>query len=356
MKKIILGIYCPTFLIANHNTDHKINLDFKKVNQFSNLETKFIANFLYSFSFNFNKVIFKILKINLKFLIHKLKKNKDFNLIYHYGIPINHSFFYDLIKNIPCIVTAGFSTDSHLISILGFLPDRNIEAKLLALKLEKASLIHFHTINGRERFLSYCPEFIDRSVSIPFLLPALDKIDTIIEKDNSFVSILYVGYQGEIKGLPELILALNNIDINFLNFHKVEINIVSKYKPDPILNLKINWWPKLSNKKILTLMKRAHIFILVSPRDSYGLVLIEAMAHSCAIITDNDQTRQEIIGDSGICIFPNNVKILKNTIVELVENKNFTREIGIKAFNRFIENFSPKIVGKMYEDAFEKLI
>lgn len=43
-----------------------------------------------------------------------------------------------------------------------------------------------------------------------------------------------------------------------------------------------------------------NVFTLPSPKESFGLVYLEAMACNKPIVTQNDETRQEIIGDAGI--------------------------------------------------------
>jgi glycosyltransferase involved in cell wall biosynthesis len=351
-----LGIYCPSIQLGFYNTDYLINREFKRIIEFSNINTEFLSDPLYTLSFNVDKISNKLFRDKFNLLIHKLPNKLNVDLIYHYGHPKNGIIFFKKINNIPCVVTTGFRTDKQIIASYGFLSDRKHEADILAQELEKASLIHFHTINGRERFLYYRPEFKQKSVSIPFFLPSLASFNEITTKSESKMSILFVGYDGDRKGLPELIEAFEQINSDFLKENNVEINIVSKIKPKSKTNLSFNWWSKLSHNEVLDLMKDTNIFVLVPKYESYGLVLIEAMANSCAIITDDDLTRLEIIDNCGRCIPSGNINRLKDTLVELIGDKVKTRELGEKAFIRYIYNYSPRIVGKLYEDAFSELL
>ncbi len=355
-KKIKLGIYCPSFIIGFHNTDYNMVRQFKLIEEFTEIETVFLSHPLYTFTFNLDKLLSKLFHMKFKFLTHKLPSNFDVDVIYHYGHPIKEIDFFKTINNTPCIITTGFMTDKTVIAKKGYLTDRKIDADLIEQSVNKATLIHFHTLNGKERFLYYKPDFDKKSISIPFFLPSLKNYNEITLKDGNKISILFVGYDGVRKGLPELISALNQLDELVFKKNNIEINIVSKYKPKTNSNYKINWWSKLPHYEIKNLMSKSNIFVLVPKIESYGLVLIEAMANSCAIITDDDITRKEIIGDCGICISPENVNVLKETLINLIEDKEETKKLGEIAYLRFKENFTPTIVGKMYEEAIKKLV
>lgn len=353
-----IGIYCPNWLLSWHNTDHKIVKMFSRLDEFSDLELDFAASASYTLSFNANRFLQRLLSNAPQMLKYSLNKNAESDLIYHYGTPASPSCFYKMVSNAPNFITTGFMTDRYMENAFGKVVDRQQEADDLAKSMEHASMIHFHTEGGRSRFLQYRPEFEKKAVSIPFFLPNIEaskRIHNADSNDTQSVKILFVGNEGARKGLHELMDALDFLGSEYLNKFKVELTVVSKDKPQPKCNYPIMWHKKLPHKEVIKEMEKSSIFVLVPKNESYGLVLIEAMNSGCAVITDDEDTRKEIVGDAGILLPSLSIESIAFGLQTLIEDEQHRTLLGQRAQKRIKNNFLPNVVAKQYEDTFKSL-
>jgi len=354
---INLGIYCPNWLLARHNTDYQVVQMLGRLTEFSEVKTHYVASRSYTMTFNLDKLLQRI-HTPARFLQHGIAgDNAYLDLIYHYGAPAMPDLFFETVKPHPVFMTSGFMTDRFVREVFGKRVDRQEEADNIARVADRAEMVHFHTRGGMERFLYYRPDFREKTASIPFFLPALTSKDVSEKaKAGTDIHILFVGSDGIRKGLPKLIDALDMLGSWYLNIHRVAITIVSKDKPRPKSSYKLKWFSKLPHRQVLDLMQCASIFVLVPDNESYGLVLIEAMNAGCAIITDDDEPRNEIIGDAGIQLSSRSAASIARTLKLLIEDAELRGNLGKKAAKRAADRFHPQVVAAEYETCFRNLL
>jgi glycosyltransferase involved in cell wall biosynthesis len=357
MSNSKIGIFCPAWMLAWHNTDHKIVKMFSRLDEFTDLETDFVAPVSYTLSYNLNKVLQRVAPGAPRVLRHQLKEEKKgSDLIYHYGVPPAPESFYKAVNPTPVFLTTGFMTDRFMESAFGKIGNRQQEADQLAGTLDKAAMIHFHTEGGLERFLHYRPDFKGRAVAIPFFLPNLKTTLSPIETHRQSLKILFVGNEGKRKGLVELTAALDLLGTAYLKNFKVEVTVVSKDRPMPKCGVQINWFKKVAHADVLRLMEAADIFVLVPKIESYGLVLIEAMNAGCAVLTDNDDTRKEIVGEAGVMLPSGTPEAIARGLKSLIEDHSGRAALGHLARKRVKEKFMPAVVAVKYAEKFGSLI
>lgn len=356
MNSSKIGIFCPAWMLAWHNTDHKIVKMFSRLNEFTDLKTEFVAPVSYTLTYNLNKVFQRIAPGAPLVLRHGLKAaNNGSDIIYHYGAPVLPELFYKAASPIPVFLTTGFMTDRFMESAFGIAGNRQREADKLANILDKAAMIHFHTEGGLKRFLHYRPDFQDRAVAIPFFLPNLKTALPLAKTHNKSVKILFVGNEGKRKGLFELIAAMDLLGAAYLRNFNVELTVVSKDRPAPKCGIQIDWFRKVSHNEVLSLMEAADIFVLVPKNESYGLVLIEAMNAGCAILTDDDDTRKEIVGDAGMMLPSGTPEVIARGLKVLIEDHEGRDSLGRLARARVKEKFRPAVVAAQYAEKFKSL-
>lgn len=83
---------------------------------------------------------------------------------------------------------------------------------------------------------------------------------------------------------------------------------------------------------------------------SFEIVLIEAMASGLAVVANNDLIREEIVGDAGILINPNNIDSYAKALRKALRVK-----WGEKPRNQ-ARNFSWEIIVEKYEKLFRELL
>jgi glycosyltransferase involved in cell wall biosynthesis len=85
-------------------------------------------------------------------------------------------------------------------------------------------------------------------------------------------------------------------------------------------------------------------------REAFGIVYLEALASNLAVVAPNDLARQEIVGQAGILIDPDNISQYANALAKALSRKwnNIPRTQA--------EKFSWQIVGDKYLKLIEKII
>ena len=357
-RELNVGVYHPEWILARHNTDHQIMKKFTQLKDYTNTKVTSVASPTYTWTYNLDRLIHRMTGQKALTLRHGLRKvDCEINVIYHYGQPSQPHLFFKIIE-MPTLVTTGFMSDRYMMDKFGQMNNRQKEADQLASTLERADMIHFHTEGGRRRFLHYRPEFESKTIAIPFFLPKLTSFQTIQaeERDEgNRVRVLFVGYEGKRKGLYELIEALDILGKKYLDQHNVEVTIVSKDKPHTRSGFHINWYTRLPHEQIIQLMQSASIFVLIPKRESYGLVLLEAMMARCAIIADNDDTRQEIVADAGVLLPSRTPDEVGRALRKLIEDYPYRERLSNQAYKRASTQFLPSVVAPQYSSCFRAI-
>ena len=100
------------------------------------------------------------------------------------------------------------------------------------------------------------------------------------------------------------------------------------------------------------LMNAMDIFVMPSHEESFGIVLLEAMAMQIPVIaTDNAGAKDIVINnESGLLIKPKNPGQLAENIMELINDKEKRTKLGFAGRKRVEENFSPdNIINRLLE-------
>lgn len=162
--------------------------------------------------------------------------------------------------------------------------------------------------------------------------------DYSIVKKNKKIKILFVGKDYKRKGLPELIEAVKILNKKFEN--KFELYIVSDYKSRERINNVFCFLPNFSQEEIIKkFFLTCDLFVMPTHQDSFGMVLLEALACGLPIIS----TKQFAIKE-----------FLKNEVNGfLINSDNLVYEKELK-YHWQIQNFD-KPEEKMINDLVEKI-
>lgn len=357
-NRVRVGVVLPSFLISRHNTDFNLVKYFGEIDRFGGCDCFYNQSAIHTFTHNATRLIHRFANRDLSSVHYSLDRRVlKSDVLYHYGTPANSGRLFASSRDIPVVVTTGFMSDRYAEGSRG-IPDRRLQANVIAASLQQARKIHFHTECGRRNFLQYRPDFKDRAVSVPFFLPHLDSPRSPLHarRSSDSVKILFVGYEGKRKGLFDLIRAVEILGDQYLQSMNVSLTVVSRDKPSSNLRIPITWFRRLSRMRVLDEMRRADIFVLVPKKEAYGLVLLEAMSSGCAVVTDNDAPRSEILGDAGRQVQPESPGVLSRELQGLIEDEGERRKLGQLASQRVQQKFSPQVVAKQYEQLFRESI
>ncbi len=105
-----------------------------------------------------------------------------------------------------------------------------------------------------------------------------------------------------------------------------------------------------TNDKMPKIYSRANVFTLASKTyESFGIVLVEAMASGLPIVATDDPIRREIVGDAGLFVDPTDIDAYAAAI-----EKALNADWGNKA-RKQAEKFDWDVIVKQYEDLFNTL-
>lgn len=106
-----------------------------------------------------------------------------------------------------------------------------------------------------------------------------------------------------------------------------------------------------TNDKMPAIYNSASVFTLASKTyESFGIVLVEAMASGLPVVATDDPIRREIVGDAGIFVDPTNIDAYSKAI-----EKALNADWGEKP-RKQAEKFSWNEIAKSYEKLFNELI
>lgn len=349
---ISVGILNPSWTISLHNTDQRCVVDLLGMKEHTDsLVFDFASSDAQQFAANINRVTERLFSKRLIPVI-TVKPRIASDVYYHYSGEIHGLTLSPEISR-PTVSTLGFPT---------LLEDRargtaylKQQAAVLIAQAKRSALVHFHTDCMRHAFLAYAPDWENRCATVPFYMPHLE-LTTEAAVRSKFQSskrkILFVG-NGPYKGLPELCTALDSIS-DVLNARDVEVTIVSKSKPNCTRVRNIQHIPRLSRKQVQEQMRQSHIYAMVPHRESFGLVYVEAMAAGCALLSDHDIPRQEILdgGKCGLLVPPGQPDQIAKSLLQLLDDTDTSLQMALHGLHRAATRYAPKLVAEQYAAAF----
>ncbi len=92
--------------------------------------------------------------------------------------------------------------------------------------------------------------------------------------------------------------------------------------------------------RLRELMKSAHVFVLPSLTERFGIALIEAMAASTPVIASDYGALPEIVGDSGMVVRRNDPDGLAQAIVRLLTDTALAKQFGENGRRRFEQKYN----------------
>ena len=108
---------------------------------------------------------------------------------------------------------------------------------------------------------------------------------------------------------------------------------------------------QVDHNKMPEIYNRADVFTLASnPTESFGIVLVEAMASGLLVVATNDPIRREIVGDAGLFVDPTDTDEYAKSI-EKALNTNWENKPRKQA-----EKFSWDKIALEYEKIFKSLL
>lgn len=162
--------------------------------------------------------------------------------------------------------------------------------------------------------------------------------------------ILQVGtaFNKNIERLAEAISGLNCELIIIGELNKLQVASLQKFK--------VNYFSKtgLSEQELLSEYANADLLAFVSTIEGFGMPILEAQACGLPIVTSNCSSMPEVAGDAAIFVDPQNIKSIRNGILELISNQNLRNDLIQKGFEN-VKRFSKEKVVAQYKVLYQEL-
>jgi glycosyltransferase involved in cell wall biosynthesis len=160
----------------------------------------------------------------------------------------------------------------------------------------------------RDRHRKRLPKLADRFVYAPFFMDNMQPIEDaeIVAKhvDDEVIRVLFVGREYKRKGLDILADALARLPE--AHRQRVVLDVVSVPDARAVLancRVDVRFHAEMPRSGVMDLMRRAHVFVMPSRFETYGLVYLEAMASGCAVVGAAWESQRELFSEgAGIAV------------------------------------------------------
>jgi len=282
----------------------------------------------------------------------RLMRREHYNIIHtHFILPDGLvSYILKKLTGHPYIITA------HGSDVPGYNPNRfKLGHKMLSAPWRKvirnAGEIVCPSESLKSLVLKHSP-----STKVAVIPNGID-IDKFQTNRNKKKRILLVSRMFERKGIQYFLRALEGLDLE----HDVNIvgdgpylRTLQQISGDLKSKVKFCGWLENTSLELKELFETSSIFVFTSESENFPIVLLEAMAAGMAIITSKDTGCAEVVGDTALLVESKNPIAIREALNKLINNPDFSRELGRAARSRVEENFSWSTVAKRYVDLYSK--
>jgi glycosyltransferase involved in cell wall biosynthesis len=119
------------------------------------------------------------------------------------------------------------------------------------------------------------------------------------------------------------------------------------------LGVQVDWRGFIKGKPLEELYASSAIFVFPSTNDNFPVVLLEALAGGCAVVTTNVSGMPEVVGNAGILVPPQDVPALRAAIRRLMNDDDLRADLSARARAR-IAHFAWDDVIRRYLEVYRR--
>jgi glycosyltransferase involved in cell wall biosynthesis len=194
----------------------------------------------------------------------------------------------------------------------------------------------------------------DRVFSIPYFMPRAPRSNAVraLPRSGSTIRLLFVGREARRKNLPAVIEALDGLSADGRSFH---LTVVSDLRDGPVdLERRyITHHRQIGNAQVLELMASAHIYVMPSMQESFGLVYVEALAYGCLVVAPRRAAQLDMLREAACYVDPSDVHDIRAGLDRALATKAWA-DASERAIARYRERFAPDVVAERFAEAAER--
>ena len=184
-----------------------------------------------------------------------------------------------------------------------------------------------------------------------------EKASLLTKKNKINNNVLFVSGDAPSKNLDFAIHGIDDFCCEFNFIISVNIVGISKNKFNALKNktknLELFFFSDIGDMQLIQLYKSADCLIVPSFEEGFSIPIIEALANDTPVIASNKTCIPEILGDIGFYFDPECKISFKDSLSKFYFNKvNINSNLYR---NRYIENYSTKIIKKKWLQFIDKL-
>ena len=308
------------------------------------------------------------------FYAPKLSKSLKTNLHIYDVVHINWLYVYTTVaaaaecirQNIPYILTPHGMLDSYSISLKGSLKKKLYIACIEKRNIKNAHAIHYSSAGEKEE------AFISRwnidDVIVPNIIDLPSKLKSILDEVSFYAEypflkhksiVVSMGRLNYIKGLDQLLKSWNMVIAAVPNAHLIiagpdsngYIEVLKRIVKSEGISASVSFLGTVIGDRKSGLLYNSDVFVSSSYLESFGMAIVEAMAHGLPVaITDKVNIKSEIVeAEAGLISSCEPISI-SNNLIYLLENKNIANQMGIRGIALVRKKFDlNSVVRKMKE-------
>lgn len=163
------------------------------------------------------------------------------------------------------------------------------------------------------------------------------------ERKDDEVLVIFVGGEARLKGVISLIEAFRGLGPG------VRLEVISAEVAPDDLPAQVKWLHALPRQAVLAKMASADALALPSEAESFGGVVVEALAAGLPAVVAAGTVPEELAGPAGVPCQPNDVASIRAAITTLAGDAAARRHLSHVAVERYRSTFSPEAVGPVFE-------
>ncbi len=200
--------------------------------------------------------------------------------------------------------------------------------------------------------------------------PEVDRGEVNAKRGDA-LNILFVGRLEERKGIdivlnaiPELVSEFPNVEFKIVGRNDIALengrtymsNFLDEHDGESVLK-NVKFLGYVPDETLKDLYKSCDIFVAPSRYESFGQMLIEAMAYGKPIISTAIGGITEVLGTpaAGLLIAQGDARAFRAQLRSLIVDSEKRRELGIAARKRYEREFSDSVMCAATEDFFHEL-
>lgn len=166
----------------------------------------------------------------------------------------------------------------------------------------------------------------------------LEKFYPVASPRSEAFDVLYVGNISLQKGIPYLLLAFEKLQTS-----KKTLTLVGSYTQSALdfmkslaSNIDVIFKGSVAQHHLKELMSRAHVMVLPSVQEGFGMVQAQAMACACPIIASTHTGAEDLYtnGKEGFIVPPRDVDALTEAMQKLADNPSLRESMSIAALHK----------------------